>query len=151
MKFKGIIKGLFLGLVAVITTAQLQLPDSTEQKLKKLYGSELPPFISMKTANRMLEQGEKPIIVHVWDHPLKLPHIPGAIHIPVERLREKAQELPKDRMIILYCGCCPFEDCPRAIPAGRALLKMGFTKFGVLYLPEGLRSWSDAGYRLDPP
>ena len=58
-------------------------------------------------------------------------HIPGAIYAgPANRpeglevLKAAAAKLPRDREIVLYCGCCPWDHCPNIRPALELMRQM---------------------------
>ena len=82
--------------------------------------------------------------------------IKGAKHIgPVsnltnlEKLKANIASLPKNTVIIIYCGCCPFSKCPNIRPAFTELTKEGFTDIRLLDLPKNLQSnWITPGYPL---
>ncbi|MEO8886076.1 MAG: rhodanese-like domain-containing protein, partial [Mucilaginibacter sp.] len=83
--------------------------------------------------------------------------LPGAVHIgPVsdqqnmEKLRQILANLPKNKAVVIYCGCCPFTKCPNIQPAYRELKKNGFTQIKVLDLPTNLKTnWIAKGYPLE--
>ena len=73
--------------------------------------------------------------------------IKGARHIgPVsnlenlKKLETAVSGLPKNKAIIIYCGCCPFVKCPNIRPAFIELIKEGFTNIKLLNLPKNLQS-----------
>ncbi len=39
----------------------------------------------------------------------------------IENLKKELAKLPKDADIVIYCGCCPFKDCPNIRPAFKIL------------------------------
>jgi thiosulfate/3-mercaptopyruvate sulfurtransferase len=68
----------------------------------------------------------------------------------VEKLRQFLNAQPKDANIVIYCGCCPFKDCPNIRPAFNVLKDMGFTNSKLLNLPHNLKTdWRDKGYPMD--
>jgi hypothetical protein len=81
-------------------------------------------------------------------------HIPTAeLHGPASTadgladLKKWAGNLPRDREIVLYCGCCPFAHCPNVRPAFTALAGMGFKSVRVLVLDTSLgQDWVEKGY-----
>lgn len=81
-------------------------------------------------------------------------HIPGAILAGpasrppgLVRLKREAESLPHDRNIVIYCGCCPWTDCPNVRPAFRTLKKMEFTNVRVLVVPHNFaKDWANQGY-----
>jgi len=81
-------------------------------------------------------------------------HIPGAEFIGptsspqgLETLRTHAASLPRNSLLVIYCGCCPWEHCPNIRPAYKELKQMGFTRLKVLYLPNSFGTdWVEKGY-----
>jgi rhodanese-related sulfurtransferase len=66
------------------------------------------------------------------------------------QLKSAVQDLPKDKDIVIYCGCCPFEDCPNIRPAFKLLKEMGFTNMKLLDLTNNLKTdWIDKGYPMN--
>ena len=70
--------------------------------------------------------------------------LPGAIHIPLSQLKDRAGELDKykERPIIAYCS-----RGQRARSASGILGRAGFTK--LFTLTGGHKAWKDAGLPLD--
>ena len=100
-------------------------------------------------------QGEKPLLIHVGFHMLYVQaHIPGSEYIGpasqedvLDKLRKRVESLPRGKFIVLYCGCCPWVNCPTVNPAYEALHGKGFTKVKVLYIPNNFgRDWLFKGY-----
>jgi len=100
-------------------------------------------------------KGDKPLIIHVGFHVLySQGHIPGSEYIGpasqdemVEKLRKRVESLPRGKFIVLYCGCCPWTNCPTVKPAYEALHSMGFTKLKVLYIPNNFgQDWMYKGF-----
>ena len=81
-------------------------------------------------------------------------HIPGAIYAGatgkpegLNVLGARVEDLPLDKTIVLYCGCCPWGRCPNIGPAWNLLHDMGFTNVRVLYLAENFgANWVAKGY-----
>ena len=68
----------------------------------------------------------------------------------IEKLRVEVSKLPKDASIVIYCGCCPFNDCPNIRPAFNLLNEMKFTNHKLLNLPKNLKvDWIDNGYPMN--
>lgn len=75
---------------------------------------------------------------------------PGNSAAGLEMLRTAAGKLAKDREILIYCGCCPWERCPNVKPAIALLQEMGFTKVKALHLETGFKiDWIDKGYPVE--
>ena len=83
--------------------------------------------------------------------------IKGAEHIGegrnpqnVEKLRAAVKDLPKDADIVLYCGCCPFVDCPNIRPTFGLLNDMGFGNHKLLDIEDNLKvDWIDRGFPME--
>jgi len=72
---------------------------------------------------------------------------PGSRPDGLQKLSEEVKGLPRDRQIVLYCGCCPWKDCPNIRPAFRTLEDLGFKNVKVLYLPKNLlKDWISKGF-----
>jgi rhodanese-related sulfurtransferase len=84
-------------------------------------------------------------------------HIPGAEYAgPASRpeglqvLRARVADLPRDRAVVIYCGCCPWDHCPNMGPAWALLQRMGFTHVRALYLADNFGAdWVAKGYRAE--
>jgi thiosulfate/3-mercaptopyruvate sulfurtransferase len=99
-------------------------------------------------------EAKRPIVLHVGFEVLyRGAHVPGAIYTGpastaagLEALRRAAARLPRDREVVIYCGCCPMTKCPNIHPAYDALLKMGFRRLRVLNLPDDFaHDWAEKG------
>jgi rhodanese-related sulfurtransferase len=65
----------------------------------------------------------------------------------INKLKELLQPLPKDKQVVIYCGCCPFAHCPNVRPAIAVLKEMKFTNYYLLDLPHNIKQdWIDKGY-----
>jgi thiosulfate/3-mercaptopyruvate sulfurtransferase len=75
---------------------------------------------------------------------------PGSNPAGLAMLKAAAEKLPRDKEIVVYCGCCPWERCPNVKPAVALLKEMGFTKAKALYLGTGFKvDWLDKGYAAE--
>jgi thiosulfate/3-mercaptopyruvate sulfurtransferase len=94
--------------------------------------------------------GKKPLIICVGPGSL----IKGSINIgPAKekqnlvKLKKELTGLPKDRDIVIYCGCCPFDHCPNIRPAFTLLNEMKFSNAHLLNLEHNIKlDWVDKGY-----
>ncbi|HEV2176637.1 MAG TPA: rhodanese-like domain-containing protein [Terriglobia bacterium] len=100
----------------------------------------------------------KPLVICVGFHNLySTAHIPGALFAGPARqadglaaLRQALEKLPKSKEIVVYCGCCPFAECPNVRPAFDALHRMGFTRLKVLDLENNFaQDWVNKGYPIE--
>ncbi len=110
-----------------------------------------------KLAQR-LEAGEKPLILYVGFPVLyRGAHIPGAVLAGpastasgMEALKEAVANVPKNRELVLYCGCCPWTQCPNVRPAFAALKEMGFKNVKLVEIPTNLHTdWISKGYPIE--
>jgi len=101
------------------------------------------------------QSGERPVLFHVGFPVLyRNKHIPGSTYAGpgakpegIETLKAAAAKLPRDRQIVLYCGCCPWDRCPNIKPAIQALREMGFQNVKALYIANTMaKDWFDQGY-----
>jgi thiosulfate/3-mercaptopyruvate sulfurtransferase len=67
----------------------------------------------------------------------------------LEKLRLALANVPRDKTVIIYCGCCPFKVCPNIRPAFALLKEMKFTKPRLLNLSNNLKiDWINQGYPM---
>src|ERR1039458_2585096 len=113
-----------------------------------------PPELQAQLAG----QGARPVIFMVGTNVLyRSKHIAGAVYAGpgngeagLAILKAEADKLPRDREVVVYCGCCPWDHCPNVKPAVELLKRMGFTKAKALYLATGFKAdWLDKGYAAE--
>ena len=83
-------------------------------------------------------------------------NIKGAIFIGptkdknnLAKLKQALSAVPKDKTVIIYCGCCPFRVCPNIRPAFALLKEMKFTRPKLLNLEHNLKTnWIDPGFPM---
>ncbi|HTT18493.1 MAG TPA: hypothetical protein VMG82_06090 [Candidatus Sulfotelmatobacter sp.] len=105
---------------------------------------------------KVMQSGkEKPLVLQVGSHMLFLQaHIPGSEYVGaastetgVQQLRKRVESLPRNKFLVIYCGCCPWSHCPNVKPADDALQALGFTNMKVLYIADNFgTNWVDKGY-----
>lgn len=100
----------------------------------------------------------KPLILQVGSHVMfAQAHIPGSQYAGpgsqaegLYLLHTKVANLPKGKLIVLYCGCCPWTRCPNVGPAYAYLAHMGFTHVKVLYMASNFgEDWVNRGYAVE--
>ena len=75
---------------------------------------------------------------------------PGSQPNGLKLLQDTVATQPKDRSIVLYCGCCPWNHCPNVGPAFQRLRELGYSRVKVLYLPNNFGDdWVAKGYPTD--
>ncbi|HLF33043.1 MAG TPA: hypothetical protein VI583_02325 [Cyclobacteriaceae bacterium] len=68
----------------------------------------------------------------------------------LEKFRQQLYNLSRDKNIVIYCGCCPFADCPNIRPAFMLLNEMKFTNHKLLFLPHNLKiDWMNNGFPIN--
>jgi hypothetical protein len=104
------------------------------------------------------KSGDKPLVLQVGSRVLfEQAHIagseyagPGSQSAGIDLLKKRVEKLPKDKSIVLYCGCCPWNRCPNVAPAFSLLQGMGFTRVKVLFIAGNLGSdWVEKGYPVE--
>jgi len=105
---------------------------------------------------KLLQTGkDKPLMIQVGSHVLYAQaHIPGSEYIGpassetgLQQLRKRVESLSRTKLIVLYCGCCPWTHCPNVKPADDALHAMGFTNAKILYISDNFgTNWVNQGY-----
>ena len=138
-----------VGLIGLVGLVGLAASSEPWQASETLAPSELVA---------MLSKGSKPSIAYVGPRALfRAGRIPGAtFHGPAsepEALRELthwAGSLPRSRMLVLYCGCCPLEKCPNIRPAFEALRQLGLSNVRVLILKTSFKNdWVEKNYQVE--
>jgi hypothetical protein len=95
---------------------------------------------------------QQPVIYNVGP----LDNIKGAIAIGPTRdpanlgkMKKALASVPKNKMVVIYCGCCPFRNCPNIRPAFTLLKELGYSNARLLNLPQNLKvNWTDFGYPM---
>jgi len=109
-------------------------------------------------AAQLQGNGAKPMLIHVGFAVMyRGKHIPQSVYAGparspegLEALKKAVATAPKDREIIVYCGCCPYSMCPNVKPALEALRDMGFTHVKALMIPTNFAAdWVDHGYPVE--
>ncbi len=100
------------------------------------------PQINAVDAKRLVES-ENALIVDVREaDEWSAYRIPGAVHVALSGFMARAQELPRDRPLVMQCA-----SGARSLQAAGALLKMGYEN--VSNLQGGIMGWHQAGYVID--
>lgn len=137
--------------LAFVPSLQAQLPEPSS-----LHASSIPAaqLIQPEELSGQLKTGNAPLVLQVGSHLFFTEaHIPGAQYAGpgsqpagIELLEKSVSSLPKNRFIVLYCGCCPWNRCPNVGPAYKKLHDLGFTNVKVLYLANNFGAdWVNKG------
>jgi thiosulfate/3-mercaptopyruvate sulfurtransferase len=111
-----------------------------------------------QVAEMLSNTKDKPPILQVgFDFLYNSAHIPGALYLGPgrtaagrEALAKWAQKIPRDKTLLIYCGCCPWDKCPNIRPAYLTLHKMGFTQVKVIHIGQDFaKDWLDKGFPIE--
>ncbi|HEV2299215.1 MAG TPA: hypothetical protein VGR72_11940 [Candidatus Acidoferrales bacterium] len=103
-------------------------------------------------------EAQRPVVLQVGYHVLyEGAHIPGAIFAGpaasatgLVLLRAEAGRIPRNKEVVIYCGCCPWEKRPNVHPAYDELREMRFTNLVVLLIPHDFhQDWIVPGYPVE--
>ena len=101
------------------------------------------------------DEKDKPLILQVGSRLMfSQEHIPGAEYAGpasqasgIQSIESTVSSLPKEKFIVIYCGCCPWGRCPNMGPAYKRLEQLGFTHVRALYLASNFGDdWVAKGY-----
>jgi hypothetical protein len=106
-------------------------------------------------ANLITEKKELPVIINIGPGAI----IPNSVDVGmvnndegIQKLKAQLKAIDKDKKVVVYCGCCPYEHCPNVRPAIDALKGMKFTNYYLLDLPNNIKKdWIDKGYPITKP
>src|ERR1700744_3301938 len=124
--FRGVQIALTAGLLAFVcclcVRAQ-QSPAKTSASSDTAIPS--PDRLEPDEVSRLMQGSDKPLILQVGSHVFYAEaHIPGSEYVGavgtsagIQALRERVSGLKRDQLIIIYCGCCPWDRCPNIRPA----------------------------------
>jgi hypothetical protein len=154
------------GMIAMLVTLaspivfpQFAQPNATSPP-ESAFSIPLAQLIQPEALNRMLQAGgaEKPLVLQVGSHILFAEaHPPGAEYAGpgsqpagIQLLQNRVNALSRKKLIVLYCGCCPWNRCPNVGPAFAKLREMGFNSVKVLYLADNFgTNWVEKGYAVE--
>ena len=68
----------------------------------------------------------------------------------IAELKKQLKSISKDKLVVIYCGCCPLFKCPNVRPAFKLLAAEGYTNIKVLNLKTNLKTdWIDKKFPMD--
>jgi hypothetical protein len=143
MKFKSIKLAITTLILFCFSAAMAQKPQNwTKDQLME------PVVLQQK----MSAETAQPLIFSIGPSAL----IPGSVDIgmvtkpeKLDSLKKALSDVPKNKEIVVYCGCCPFDRCPNVRPAIDLLNEMKFTNYYLLDLPNNIKQdWIDKGFRV---
>ena len=116
------------------------------------------PLVETKDLAAELARGAHPAIFYVGPNVMyRSKHIPASIYAGpgskaegLDLLKTAVEKLPRDRDLVIYCGCCPWDKCPNIKPALEMLKQMGFTHARAMYVPTNFKTdWIDRGFPIE--
>ncbi|MBO9594658.1 MAG: rhodanese-like domain-containing protein [Niabella sp.] len=127
------------------------LPKNTTGQNKKEPWSEAQLMATQTLAEQIgKKQDGQLLIVSVGpDAVIKGSVNMGPAHEPAQlkQLKNYLKKVPRNREVVLYCGCCPFDRCPNIRPAFKTVTDMGFKKAWLLNIPKNIKTdWLDKQY-----
>jgi hypothetical protein len=111
-------------------------------------------MVSAEELNQLLKT-QKALVLQVGPRYMyEQAHIPGAEYIGatwnaegLDALRARIKSVPKDTLVVLYCGCCPWDRCPNIHPAYEELRDLGYSNLRVLFVANNFGAdWVNKGY-----
>ncbi|GAB3618634.1 hypothetical protein GCM10027416_31910 [Okibacterium endophyticum] len=99
-----------------------------------------PTAVSAVEAKRLIAAGALVVDVR-GEREWRRQHIPGSMHIPLDRLEARAEELPDDVLLITFCTGGLLSS-----GAANLLVELGFD---AVSLSHGLMEWRASGGALE--
>lgn len=90
-------------LMSLHTLSETQLAQVQQIKQEFMNANLGMDGISLEELNKRMEKGEVLLLDVRPKEEYEKAHIPGAVSLPVEKLREKLSSLPSNRDVIAYC------------------------------------------------
>jgi len=139
-------------MLAILSSAFICAADTTHPVTTAdlIMASQLNDRLSAVKSGRI-------VLLQVGFHTMyKMGHIPGSKYCGAASnaeglagLKKLVASLPRDQEIVIYCGCCPWDQCPNIRPAFQTLKEMGFSNLKALDIPERLGDdWTAKGFPI---
>ncbi len=97
--------------------------------------------VTRDEAKALLDQGAQLVDVRA-DHEWEAGHLPGAVHIALPELAQRAGEIDRERPVIFYCRSDNRSDMAAAA--------LGEAGYDAVKLAEGATGWEEEGLELEP-
>ncbi len=130
-----------VGALTLWSTDQLGYLSSTVQPI-----SGTAMVVEFPAVHQIWKRGEAVFVDARSAGSFRRGHIPGAINVPINRVKQTLPALPTDKetLLITYCGSI---ECPNAYQLMHLLLGYGYRN--VRFLPRGLKDWQALGYPVE--
>jgi thiosulfate/3-mercaptopyruvate sulfurtransferase len=150
----------FLCLLAVTAVLNPVMARAQYGDPAPLSASTIPQdhLMQPEALHKMLQSGAKPLVLQVGSHVMfSQAHVPGAQFAGpgmqaagLQLLESKVAGVRKSTLVVLYCGCCPWNRCPNVGQAFHRLVQLGYTNVKVVYLPSNFGDdWVNKGYSVE--
>lgn len=151
---------IFVALAMLISApmARAQFSSPAGSPLSAMTVPQAQQMQPAQLASMLKSSAERPLVLQVGSHVMfAQAHIPGSVYagpgsqVAGLQLLEKAvASTAKGKLIVIYCGCCPWNRCPNVGPAYKRLQDLGFTNVKVLYIANNFGDdWVAKGYLVD--
>jgi hypothetical protein len=151
-----------LAVLATLFAAQHSVAQFSPNAAAPVSAYSIPQaqLMQPEALNHLLKAGgaDKPLVIQVGSRIFfAQTHIvgaefagPGSQSGGLQLLQDKLATTKKGKLIVLYCGCCPWNRCPNVGPAYKLLRDLGFTNVKVLYLAGNFGDdWVAKGYPVE--
>ena len=115
----------------------------------------IPKSALMQPADLVALLSKEPMVICVaFPFLYRAAHVKGALYggaglkpEGLETLAALVKSIAKDKEIVLYCGCCPWDHCPNLEPAYSKLKSLGYSRVKAVMIPTNLHTdWITKGY-----
>lgn len=104
-------------------------------------------LITAEELKRLMDEGTEVVVVDTQDERIyQIKHIKGAINFPWAPIVREPIDLPRSKLLILYCGCAG-EEASKNV-AGQLMSDWGFKQIKIL--DGGFNRWLRLGYPTEP-
>ena len=115
-------------------------------------------LIAPEVLAKAIQDKSAPLILYVGFPVLyRAAHVPGAIFAGpgskpegLDALKAALASVPRDRDIVVYCGCCPWDRCPNVRPAFKLIKELGYKNAKLVTIPTNVHTdWVSKGYPVE--
>ncbi len=104
-------------------------------------------LMAAEELKKLMDEGANPLVVDTQDELIySVKHIRGAINFPWAPVIREPINLPRNKLLILYCGCVG-EEASKSV-ARQLMANWGFKQIRVL--DGGFNRWLRLGYPTEP-
>ena len=154
------VTAIILGAVLVLAArGQAQFSDPGATLLSAMTVPQAQQMLPGELAGALkADVAERPMVLQVGSRVMfAQAHIPGSVFAGpgsqaagLHLLEKAVASTPKGKLIVIYCGCCPWNHCPNIGPAFKRLHDLGFTNVKALYIAKNFGDdWVAKGYATD--